>query len=61
MNTLNELSFNQRIHVLDDRELKVLYYCLMNVAVNSFILVPVNNALSQIIFVQYGARFQKPD
>jgi membrane protein DedA with SNARE-associated domain len=39
---------------LGDRELNVLYYCLMNVTENSFILVSVNGALTWFNFVQYG-------
>jgi len=47
---------HELVHILGERELNVLYYCLMNVTVNSFILVSVNT-LSQFNFVQLGARF----
>jgi hypothetical protein len=39
---------------LGERELNVLYYCLINVTMNSFILVPVNGTLAYFNFAQYG-------
>lgn len=48
---------HQRVHILAERELNLLYNCLMNITVNAFILVSVNDTRSQFIFVQYGARF----
>lgn len=56
---IHELLFNERIHILSERELSVLFYCLMNVTVNSFILAYVNDTLSQLIFVQLSARFHQ--
>jgi membrane protein DedA with SNARE-associated domain len=38
---------------LGERELNVLYYCLMNVTVNPFIPVSVNGTLTWFNFVQY--------
>jgi len=32
----------EHVHILGERELNVLYYCLMNVTMNAFILVSVN-------------------
>lgn len=46
------------VHILGEHERNSLYYCLMTVTVNSFILVSANNSLDQFIFDQYGARFQ---
>lgn len=40
------------VHILGQRELNLLYYCLMNVTVNAFILVSVNGTLSLFNFVQ---------
>lgn len=47
----------ERVHILGERELNVLFYCVMNVTVNSSILVSVKDTLSQFIFLQFGARF----
>lgn len=33
----------------------ILFYCLMNLTVNRFILVSVKNMVSQFIFVQFDA------
>lgn len=48
----------ERLHILGKREMNELYYSLMNVTVNTFILASVNSMLVQFIFVQYGTRFQ---
>lgn len=45
-------------HILAQRELKLLYSCLMNVTVNTLILAFVKDTLIQFIFVQLGDRFQ---
>lgn len=37
---------NARVHILGEREVNVLYYCPINVIVNSFILVSVTDTLS---------------
>ena len=42
------------VHIFGERELNVLYYCLMNVTVNSFILVSVNGTRTRFNFVQLG-------
>ena len=45
------------VHILGERELNVLYFCLMDVILNVFILAFVSGALSQFNFVQESARF----
>lgn len=50
------------IHTLGERKRNVLCYCLMNITVNSFILVSVKDTLSNIIFDNIVADFrQNPD
>ena len=44
----------EHVQILGERELNVLYYCLINVTMNSFILVPVNGTLAYFNFAQYG-------
>ena len=51
---------HELVDILGERELNILYYCLMNVTVNAFILVYVNCTLTQFNFVQYGARLENP-
>lgn len=49
---------DELVHILGERELNVLYYRLMNVTVNPFILASVNDTLSQFNFILFTARFQ---
>ena len=37
---------HELVHILGERELKELYFCLMNVVVNAFILAFVNGTLT---------------
>ena len=50
---LNWMIVHELVHILGERELNV-YYCLMNVTVNLFILVSVYGTLTRFNFVQLG-------
>lgn len=43
---------HELVHILGERELKVLYFCLIYIIVSAFILAFVNAALSQFNLVQ---------
>ena len=44
----------ERVHILGKHELNVLYYCLMNVTVNSLILISVNSTLILLTLFNWG-------
>jgi len=45
----------EHVHILGERELNVLYYCLMNFTVNVFILVSVNpHSLISFHFISFS-------
>ena len=46
------MKVHELVHNFGERELNILYYCLMNDTVNAFLLVSVNGTFTLFNFVQ---------